>query len=36
MHRIPELGLLLVDTKIERTLRYMKKVKVVEKAVMVE
>ena len=36
MHRKTELELLLVDTKIERTLRNLKKVNATKKAVMVE
>ena len=36
MHRRQESELLLVDTIIERTLRNLKKVKAVEKIVMVE
>ena len=36
MHRMTKSKLLLVDTEIERTLRNLKKVRVVEKAVMAE
>ena len=36
MHRRPESKLLLVDTEIEKTLRNLKRVKEVEKAIMAE